>query len=86
MRNFFYYPPLYFDCFWAGPTGELSGNPHAIRLEIHKKILPPERKAGNFFQNRPNKSTYISYKLNQSQLLSGIDSNRSQPKSGNDND
>ena len=27
MRNFFYYPPLYFDCFWAGPTGELSGNP-----------------------------------------------------------
>ncbi len=19
MRNFFYYPPLYFDCFWAGP-------------------------------------------------------------------
>ena len=27
MRNFFYYPPLYFDCFWAGPTSELSGNP-----------------------------------------------------------
>ena len=27
MCNFFYYPPLYFDCFWAGPTGELSGNP-----------------------------------------------------------
>jgi hypothetical protein len=21
MRNFFYYPPLYLDCFWAGPTG-----------------------------------------------------------------
>lgn len=19
MRKFFYYPPLYFDCFWAGP-------------------------------------------------------------------
>ena len=30
------------------------------------------------------KSTNISYKLNQSQLLSGKGSNRSQPKSGND--
>ena len=29
-------------------------------------------------------SISISYKLNQSQLLSGKDSNRSQPKSGND--
>ena len=31
------------------------------------------------------KSTNISYKLNQSQLLSEIGSDRSQPKSGNDN-
>jgi len=27
MRYFFYYPSLYFDSFWAGPPGELSGNP-----------------------------------------------------------
>ncbi len=41
---------------------------------------------GQTTKNRDNddKSTRISYKLNQSQLLSGIDSNRSQPKSGND--
>jgi hypothetical protein len=31
------------------------------------------------------KSTNISYKLNQSQLLSEIGPDRSQPKSGNDN-
>jgi hypothetical protein len=24
MRNFFYYPPLYFDCFWASPTSEVD--------------------------------------------------------------
>ena len=35
-------------------------------------------------QTNDNKSTNTSYKLNQSQLLSGIDSNLSQPKSGND--
>ncbi len=41
---------------------------------------------GQTTKNRDNddKSTHISYKLNQSQLLSGIDSSRSQPKSGND--
>ncbi len=33
----------------------------------------------------PRESIPISYKKNQSQLLSGIDYDLSQPKSGNDN-
>jgi len=28
------------------------GTRHAIRPQIHKKILPPEKKAGNFFRSR----------------------------------
>jgi hypothetical protein len=36
-------------------------------------------------RNNKNKSTNNSYKSNQSQLISGKDSKRSQPKSGNDN-
>ena len=35
-------------------------------------------------RDKDYESTNISYKLNQSQLLSEIDSDRSQPKSGND--
>ena len=35
-------------------------------------------------RDKDYESTNISYKLNQSQLLSEIDPDRSQPKSGND--
>ena len=59
MYNFFYCPPLYSNRpgspFRGGQKFTTSENfPrnfHAIRPSGHKKILPPEKKAGNFFRS-----------------------------------
>lgn len=49
MRNFFYYPPLYFDCFWAGPTGELSGNPPRHTSGNTQKNPAPRKEGRKLF-------------------------------------
>ena len=59
MYNFFYCPPLYSNRpgspFRGGQKFTTSENYprnfHAIRPSGHKKILPPEKKAGNFFRS-----------------------------------